>query len=239
MEELFLATICLQAAPLLWRQLHASKPGLTSRHFSSLGVGGSPSLPASRLRPRPTTLPESALCVCPPARPPGLKACVVFHWERLSLSTVPCVFSSASACKPSAPPATQTSGQEAPNEWSRDPAEASQIKGLSITHYLHEAAMSGEREKHDESRPNETKGRRGPISSSSSFFFIFIKHFLWRFNEAEGHSSQLKQGIKKMKNRCSVCHTILCLGLFFSQKSSTCSTCAATAVAINFTSQCL
>lgn len=28
-------------------------------------------------------------------------------------------------------------------------------------------------------------------------FFFFIKHFLWRFNEAEGHSSQLKQGIKK------------------------------------------
>lgn len=80
---------------------------------------------------------------------PGSKH-VIFHREKFSPSTVSCVFLSASERKHSALSVTQTSGQKAPNEWSRDPAEASPIKDLfSITHYLHGAAASGEQEKHD------------------------------------------------------------------------------------------
>lgn len=54
------------------------------------------------------------------------------------------------------------------------------------------------------------------------FFIFFIKHLLWRFNAAKGHSSQLKEGIKNKKNKKpgSVYHTILFLYffLFFSEQ---------------------
>lgn len=67
-------------------------------------------------------------------------------------------------------------------------------------------------------------------------FFFLIKHLLVRLDAAEGHSSQLKQGIKKKnkKKNSSVYHTILFLSFFLN--SSTFSTCTATAAAINLTS---
>lgn len=151
------------AALLLGRRRHASKPALTRRHFSS--SGGAVESPGFKIM----SSASDASSVCLSARPPRLKACVVFHREKLSPSTVSrvcCV-----GTRPRRPPRRQAGRLQTSGAVTLPRPRKSKTSSVLLIIYMWRRWRAASRRSMIKAGPNEMQGRRG----ADSFFFFFYQ----------------------------------------------------------------